>query len=85
MRIVSVSVSAKFSEKELHALDKITKERGLLNRSELIREAVRFYVSLMSLETIPRLSILRAINELFGSSGKSAGKLIEEVRAEDEI
>ena len=27
----------------------------------------------------------RAINELFGSSEKSAGELIEELRAEDEL
>jgi len=82
---MSVSVSAKFSEKELQALDRIAEELGLLNRSELIREAVRFYIALMALSTVPRLRMLRAMNELFPSSGKSAGELIEEVRAEDEI
>ena len=82
---MSVSISAKFSEKELYAVDKITKELGLIDRSELIREAVRFYIGLMSTETVPRLRILRAINELFGSSGKSAGELIDEIRAEDKL
>jgi metal-responsive CopG/Arc/MetJ family transcriptional regulator len=82
---MSVSISAKFSEEELHMLDEITKNLGLMNRSELIREAVRFYIRVMSAETVPRLRILRAINELFGFSEKSAGELIEEIRAEDEI
>ncbi|MFQ6136492.1 MAG: ribbon-helix-helix domain-containing protein [Candidatus Hydrothermarchaeales archaeon] len=81
---MSVSVSAKFSEKELHTLDRIADELGLLNRSELIREAVRFYIALMDMGGVSRLRVLRAINELFESSGKSAGELIEEVRAEDE-
>ncbi|NOZ77080.1 MAG: ribbon-helix-helix protein, CopG family [Euryarchaeota archaeon] len=82
---MGVSVSAKFSEKEITTLDEITEALGLLNRSELIREAVRFYIALMGMDTVPRLRVLRAINELFGSSGKSAGELIQEVRAEDEI
>lgn len=82
---MSVSVSAKFSEKELYAVDKITEELGLMDRSELIKEAVRFYIGLMSTETVSRLRILRAINELFGSSEKSAGELIEEIRVEDEL
>jgi len=82
---MSVSISAKFSEKELYVVDKITKELGLMDRSELIKEAVRFYVGLMSTETVSRLRILRALNELFGSSEKSAGELIEELRAEDEL
>jgi metal-responsive CopG/Arc/MetJ family transcriptional regulator len=82
---MSVSISAKFSEKELYAVDKIAKELGLIDRSELIREAVRFYIGLMSTETIPRLKILMAINELFDSSEKSAGELIDEIRAEDEL
>lgn len=82
---MNVSVSAKFSKKELEALDEIAKKLGLLNRSELVREAVRFYAALMELETVPRLRVLRALNELFAGSGKSAGELVEEVRAEDEI
>ena len=57
----------------------------MIDRSELIREAVRFYIGLMSTETVPRLRILRAINELFGSSEKSAGELIDEIRAEDKL
>jgi Arc/MetJ-type ribon-helix-helix transcriptional regulator len=81
---MSVSVSAKFSKKELEALDRVAEGLGLLNRSELIREAVRFYIALVNLDTVPRLRVLRAINELFAGSGKSAGELIQEVRAEDE-
>lgn len=82
---MSVSVSAKFSKKELQTLDKVAEGLGLLNRSELIREAVRFYIALINLDTVPRLRILRMINELFAGTGKSAGELIQEVRAEDEI
>jgi len=82
---MSISISAKFSEEELHMLDKITKNLGLMSKDELIREAVRFYIRLMSAETVPRLRALRAINELFGSSGKSGGELIEEIRVEDEL
>ena len=82
---MSISISAKFSEEELHMLDKITKNLGLMSKDELIREAVRFYIRLMSAETVPRLRTLRAINELFGSSGKSGGELIEEIRVEDEL
>lgn len=78
-------MSAKFSKKEMQNLDKLSEELGLLNRSELIREAVRFYIALLNLDTVPRLRVLRAINELFKGSGKSAGELIQEVRAEDEI
>lgn len=77
-------MSAKFSKKELEALDRVAEGLGLLNRSELIREAVRFYIALVNLDTVPRLRVLRAINELFAGSGKSAGELIQEVRAEDE-
>jgi hypothetical protein len=41
---MSVSISAKFSEEEVRTLDKIARDLGLLNRSDLlIREAVRFY------------------------------------------
>lgn len=40
---LSVSISAKFSE-EARTLVKIARELGCLNRSELIREAVRFYL-----------------------------------------
>ncbi len=82
---MSVSVSAKFSKKEMQTLDQVAEGLGLLNRSELIREAVRFYIALVNLDTVPRLRVLRAINELFKNSGRSAGELIQEVRAEDEI
>ena len=40
---MSVSISAKFSEEEVRTLDKIARDLGLLNRSELIGDAVRFY------------------------------------------
>jgi Arc/MetJ-type ribon-helix-helix transcriptional regulator len=82
---MSVCIFAKFSEEEARTLDKMVRDWGLLNRSELIREAVRFYLSLMCVESVSRLRILRALNELFGSSGKRAGELIEELRKEDEL
>ena len=61
------------------------RRRGLLNRSDLVREAIRLYLSLSSLETEARLRMLRLINESVGVSGKSVGQLIEEARKEEDI
>jgi len=58
--------------------------RGLLNRSDLVREAIRLYLSLTSLETEARLRMLRLINESAGVSGKTAGQLVEEARREED-
>ena len=68
----------------LKRIDKIIRQRGLLNRSNLVKEAIRLYLSFSSLETETRLRILRLINESVGSSGKTAARLVEEARTEGE-
>ena len=61
-------------------IDAIVRRRGLLNRSDFVKEAIWLYLSLSSLETEARLRMLRLINESVGVSGKSARQLIEEAR-----
>src|SRR5947209_2288153 len=68
----------------LKRIDKIIRQRGLLNRSNLVRDAIRLYLSLSSLETETRLRILRLINESIGSSDKTAAQLVEETGKEKE-
>ena len=68
----------------LKRIDKIIRQRGLLNRSNLVRDAIRLYLSLSSLETETRLRVLRLINESIGSSGKTAARLVEEAWTEGE-
>ena len=65
-----VMIAAKIDPEELKRIDKIIRKRDLLNRSDLVREAIRLYLSLSSLETKTRLRILRLINESIGSSDK---------------
>ncbi|MCS4539891.1 MAG: ribbon-helix-helix domain-containing protein [Thaumarchaeota archaeon] len=79
-----VTVAAKLTHDELRRIDRIVKRRGLLNRSDFIRESIRLYLSLTSLEAETRLRMLRLINESVGSSRKTSGELIDEVRGEDE-
>src|SRR2546430_1785362 len=55
-----------------------------LYRTGLVREAIRLYLSLTSLETEARLRMLRLINESAGVSGKTAGQLVEEARREED-
>ena len=78
-------MATKIGSEELKRIDAIVRRRGLLNRSDLVREAIRLYLSLSSLETEARLRILRLINESVGVSGKSARQLIEEGRKEEDI
>ena len=66
-------------------IDAIVRRRGLLNRSDFVKEAIWLYLSLSSLETQARLRILRLINESVGVSGKSAVQLIEEARKQEDI
>lgn len=79
-----VTVAAKVTDEELRRIDQTVKRRGLLNRSDFIRESIRLYLSLTSLEVETRLRMLRLINESVGSSRKTSGELINEVRGEDE-
>ena len=83
--MTEVTVATKIGSEELKRIDAIVRRRGLMNRSDLVREAIRLYLSLSSLETEARLRMLRLINESVGVSGKSAGQLIEEARKEADI
>lgn len=80
-----VTIAAKLTEEELRRIDDVVRRRGLLNRSDLIREAIGLYLGLTSLEAEARLRMLRLINESAGSSGKTSGELIDEVRGEREL
>ncbi len=78
-------MATKIGSKELKRIDAIVRRRGLLNRSDFVKEAIWLYLSLSSLETESRLRMLRLINESVGVSGKSARQLIEEARKEEDI
>ena len=80
--VTEVTVATKIGSKELKRIDAIVRRRGLLSRSDLVKEAIWLYLSLSSLETEARLRMLRLINESVGVSGNSAGQLIEEARKE---
>jgi metal-responsive CopG/Arc/MetJ family transcriptional regulator len=82
--VTEVTVATKIGSEELKRIDAIVRRRGLMNRSDLVREAIRLYLSLSSLETEARLRMLRLINESVGVSGKSAGQLIEAARKEED-
>ncbi len=77
-------MATKIGSEELKRIDVIVRRRGLLNRSDLVREAIRLYLSLSSLEAETRLRMLRLINESVGASKKSAGQLVEEARREED-
>ena len=80
--MTEVTVATKIGSKELKRIDAIVRRRGLLSRSDLVKEAIWLYLSLSSLETEARLRMLRLINESVGVSANSAGQLIEEARKE---
>ncbi|OLE90760.1 MAG: hypothetical protein AUF79_08745 [Crenarchaeota archaeon 13_1_20CM_2_51_8] len=82
--MTEVTVATKIGSEELKRIDAIVRRRGLLNRSDLVREAIRLYLSLTSLETETRLRMLRLINESVGVSGKTAAQLVEEARREED-
>ncbi len=82
--MTEVTVATKIGSEELKRIDAMVRSRGLLNRSDFVREAIRLYLSLTSLETESRLRMLRLINESVGVSGKSSGKLVEESRKEED-
>jgi metal-responsive CopG/Arc/MetJ family transcriptional regulator len=82
--MTDVTVATKIGSGELKRIDALVRRRGLLNRSDLVREAIRLYLSLSSLETEARLRMLRLINESVGVSGKTAAQLVEEARREED-
>jgi metal-responsive CopG/Arc/MetJ family transcriptional regulator len=83
--VTEVTVATKIGSEELKRIDAIVRRRGLLNRSDFVKEAIWLYLSLSSLETEARLRMLRLINESVGVSGKSARQLIEEARKDEDI
>ncbi len=82
--MTEVTVATKIGAGELKRIDAIVRRRGLLNRSDLVREAIRLYLSLSSLENETRLRMLRLINESVGVSGKTAGQLVKDGRREED-
>ena len=83
--VTEVTVATKIGSEELKRIDAIVRRRGLMNRSDFVKEAIWLYLSLSSLETEARVRMLRLINESVGLSGKSACQLIEEARKEADI
>ena len=83
--MTEVTVATKIGSEELKRVDAIVRRRGLLNRSDFVKEAIWLYLSLSTLETEAQLRMLRLINESVGVSGKSARQLIEEARKEEDI
>ena len=80
--MTEATVATKIDSEGLKRIDKVIRQRGLLNRSNLVREAISLYLSFSSLEPGTRLRILRLINESMGSSGKTAAQLVDETRRE---
>ncbi|HEX9196924.1 MAG TPA: ribbon-helix-helix domain-containing protein [Candidatus Bathyarchaeia archaeon] len=79
-----VIVGTRISSGELKRIDAIVRRRGLLNRSDLVKDAIRLYLSLTVLETETRLKILRLINDSVGISERTAMQLVEESRREED-
>ncbi len=79
-----VIVGTRISSEELKRIDAIVRRRGLLNRSDLVKDAIRLYLSLTVLETETRLKILRLINDSVGISERTAMQLVEESRREED-
>ncbi len=82
--MTDVNVATKISSEELKRINALVRRRGLLNRSDLVREAVRLYLRLSSFETETWPRMLRLINESVGVSGKTAAQLVEEARREED-
>ena len=53
--MTEVTVATKIGSEELKRIDAIVRRRGLLNRSDFVKEAIWLYLSLASLETEARL------------------------------
>jgi len=70
--MTEVTVATKIGSEKLKRIESLVRRRGLLNRSDLVRVAIRLYLSLSGLETETRLRVLRLINESVGVSGKTA-------------
>jgi metal-responsive CopG/Arc/MetJ family transcriptional regulator len=82
--MTDVTVATKIGSEKLKRIESLVRRRGLLNRSDLVRVAIRLYLNLSSPETETRLRMLRLINESVGVSGKTAAQLVEEARREED-
>ena len=81
---MAITVATKLSKMENELLEKVTKEHGFLSKSEVVRNAVRLYLSLLNLKPKERLVTLRLINELVSPSRRSSSELIEEAHKEED-
>jgi len=82
---LTTTVATKLSESEARLLEKITEEYGFVSKSEVVRNAVRLYLSLLSLKPKERLITLRLINEVVSPSRISSSELIEEAHREEDL
>jgi len=81
---LTVTIATKLSESEAKLLEKITEEYGFVSKSEVVRNAVRLYLSLLSLKPKERLITLRLINEVISPSKISSSELIEDIHTEED-
>jgi len=81
---LTTTVATKLSESEARLLEKITEEYGFVSKSEVVRNAVRLYLSLLSLKPKERLVTLRLINEVISPSRRSSSELIQEAHGEED-
>ena len=82
--MTEVTVATKVGIEELKRIDAIVRRRRLLNRSDLVRQAIKLYLTLSSLDTDTRLRMLRLFNESEGVSGKTGVQLVEEALREED-
>jgi len=82
--LTEVTVATKVGIEELKRIDAIVRRRRLLNRSDLVRQAIKLYLTLSSLDTDTRLRMLRLFNESVGVSGKTGVQLVEEALREED-
>ncbi len=82
--MTEVTVATKVGIEELKRIDAIVRRRRLLNRSDLVRQAIKLYLTLSSLDTDTRLRMLRLFNESEGVSGKTGAQLVEEALREED-
>jgi metal-responsive CopG/Arc/MetJ family transcriptional regulator len=80
----TVSVATKLTKKEAELIEKISKEYGFMNKSEIIRSAIRLYVNLLSLPSRERLRVLQIVNELIAPSKLTSSELVERIHGEEE-
>ena len=81
---MTTNVATKLSKSEAELLEKITEKYGFVSKSEVVRNAVRFYLSLLSLKPKERLITLRLINEVISPSKRGSSELVEEAHREED-